>query len=56
MWAGVAELPVPVVLVLDDFHEVIDRAVLDSVDQLLNHQGTNLHLVVSTRTDPALRL
>ena len=54
--AGLAELPVPVVLVLDDFHEVTDGAVVDSVDQLLDHQGANLHVLISTRTDPALGL
>jgi len=56
VWAGLDELPGPVVLVLDDFHEVTDGAVLDSVEEMLDHQGPNLHVVISTRTDPPLRL
>lgn len=43
VWAGLAELPGPVVLVLDDFHEVSDAAVLDSVEAMLDHLATNLH-------------
>jgi len=56
VWAGLAELPRPVVLVLDDFHQVTDGAVLDSVEKMLDQRATNLHVVISTRTDPALRL
>ena len=54
--AGLAELPGAVVLVLDDFHHVTDRAVLDSFDQLLDHQPPQLHLMLAARADPALRL
>ena len=54
--AGLAELPVPVVLVLDDFQEITAAAVLDSLDRLIEHQSPNLRLVLLTRSDPALRL
>lgn len=54
--AGLAELPEPVLLVLDDFHEITDSAVLDSLNQLIDHQPPNLRLVLITRADPALRL
>jgi LuxR family maltose regulon positive regulatory protein len=54
--AGLAELPVPVLLVLDDFQEITDTAVLDSLNQLLDRQPPNMRLVLITRADPALRL
>ena len=43
-------------LVLDDFHHVTDRAVLESFGQLLEHQPPQLRLVLAARADPALRL
>lgn len=54
--AGLAELPTAVTLVLDDFHHIRDRRVLDSIVQLLEHQPPQLRLVLATRADPALRL
>ncbi len=54
--AGLAELPAMVTLVLDDFHHIHDRTVLESVGQLLDHQPPQLRLVLASRTDPALRL
>jgi LuxR family maltose regulon positive regulatory protein len=54
--AGLAELPETVTLVLDDFHLVDDRAVLESIGQLLEHQPPQLRLVILTRSDPTLRL
>lgn len=54
--ARLSELPRPVVLVLDDFHPITADAVLTAFERLLEHQPTNLHLVLLTRADPALRL
>jgi len=54
--AGLAELPGPVILVLDDFQEITGTAVLDSVNQLIDRQPPHLRLVLITRSDPALRL
>ena len=54
--AGLAELPGVVTLVLDDFHQITDRRVLESFGQLLEHQPPQLRLVLATRADPALRL
>ena len=51
-----AELPGPIVLVLDDFHEITDDAVLTSFGQLVDHQPPQLRLVVLSRSDPDLRL
>ncbi len=54
--AGLAELPTMVTLVLDDFHLIHDRRVLESFGQLLEHQPPQLRLVLAARADPALRL
>lgn len=54
--AGIADLPKPVVLVLDDFHNVTSDAVLESVATLIDDEQISLHLVLVTRSDPKLRL
>ena len=48
--------PGEVTLVLDDYHLVDGPEVNDGVTFLLNHRPAQLHLVVSTRADPALPL
>ena len=45
----------PVVLVLDDFHEVAE-AVHADLDRLLHRQPLALRIVLATRADPPLRL
>ncbi|GEL93413.1 hypothetical protein CCO02nite_00710 [Cellulomonas composti] len=47
-------LPERVVLVLDDFHHVTRREILDVIDELLRYD-LPLRLVVVTRIDPLLR-
>jgi LuxR family maltose regulon positive regulatory protein len=54
--AGLADLPAVVTLVLDDFHHIHDREVLDSFSYLLDHQPPQIRMVLATRADPALRL
>ena len=54
--AALADLPHPVVLVLDDLHHLTDPRVLESFGHFLEHQPPQLRLVLSTRADPALRL
>jgi len=51
-----ADLPSPVVLVLDDFHEITNDSVLETFERLVDHQPAPLRLVVLTRADPVLRL
>jgi LuxR family maltose regulon positive regulatory protein len=46
----------PVVLVLDDFHEIENSIVLKEVDNLLATAPPSFHLIIATRADPRLRL
>ncbi|MEU7906517.1 LuxR C-terminal-related transcriptional regulator [Actinoplanes sp. NPDC049118] len=48
---GVAGLPVPVVLVLDDLHEIDNPRILRSLAFLLRHPLGRLRLVITTRGD-----
>jgi LuxR family maltose regulon positive regulatory protein len=45
-----------VVLVLDDYHVIDARDVQDGMAFLLEHLPTQIHLVIASRTDPALPL
>jgi LuxR family maltose regulon positive regulatory protein len=49
-------LPNDIVLVLDDYHEVDARDIQEGMSFLLEHLPTQLHLVITTRADPALQL
>jgi LuxR family transcriptional regulator, maltose regulon positive regulatory protein len=51
-----AELPTPVVLVLDDLHEAAGPGVPAGLRFLLRHGPPQLRLVVATRADPPLSL
>ncbi|MBH5318445.1 LuxR family transcriptional regulator [Paenibacillus sp. GSMTC-2017] len=44
------------VLVLDDFHIIKDKAIIDAIAFLLEHLPTQMHIVISTREDPNLPL
>ena len=46
----------PVILVLDDIHELTDPAVLGGIDLLIRHAPATLRLVLSARQPPALQL
>ena len=46
----------PVILVLDDIHELTDEAVLAGIDLLIRHAPPTLRLVLSARQPPALQL
>ena len=56
LWVQLADLPMPVVLVIDDFQEVTDGIVLEMVGRLLTLPPLPLHLVVLDRADPVLPL
>ena len=44
------------IVVLDDFHIIEEKQVLESLGYLLDHQPLHLHLVLITRADPPLSL
>lgn len=46
----------PIVLVLDDYHLVMNRAVHEQMAFVLDRMPTNLRLVLATRSDPTLPL
>ena len=50
------ELDEPIVLVLDDLHEIGDDAAIADLDRLLRHPPPALRIVAATRVDPPLRL
>ena len=54
--SGLAALPSPVVLVLDDLHDITDAAVLEGLEFLVRHAPSQLRLVLATRVDPPLPL
>ena len=51
-----AKLPGPVVLVLDDYHVIRNRACHDQISVLLSHLPPAVQLVLITRADPPLPL
>jgi LuxR family maltose regulon positive regulatory protein len=53
---GLAKLPAPVVLILDDFQDLTDATVLKELELLLRNAPRQLRLVLSTRVDPPLPL
>ena len=54
--SGLAELPGPVVLVLDDLQDITDATVLQGLEFLLRHAPPQLRLLLATRVDPPLPL
>ncbi|MFZ5828304.1 MAG: LuxR C-terminal-related transcriptional regulator [Bacillota bacterium] len=52
----VQHLPDPFLLVLDDLHTVTAPAVHVALEFLVEHQPPQMHLAISTRHDPPLRL
>lgn len=54
--ARLAKLSRPIVLVLDDFHEITDKDALSSFGELIDHLPECLRVVLVSRSDPALRL
>jgi LuxR family maltose regulon positive regulatory protein len=53
---GLGELPDPVVLVLDDLHELTNPSTLADIEYLVRQAPAQLRLVLATRADPAVRL
>ncbi|MCU0495419.1 MAG: LuxR family transcriptional regulator, partial [Chloroflexaceae bacterium] len=53
---SLAELPAPLVLVLDDYHVIENPAIHQGMVFLLEHQPPNLRLVLASRSQPPLPL
>ncbi|OGT27759.1 MAG: hypothetical protein A2Z17_03280 [Gammaproteobacteria bacterium RBG_16_66_13] len=51
-----AECAAPFAIVLDDFQHIQDPSVLEMLNDLLQHMPPPMHLVLISRTDPALPL
>jgi len=52
----ISAFPKNIILVLDDFHVLENRSILDGIDFLLKNLPHNLHLVIASRTEPSLDL
>jgi LuxR family maltose regulon positive regulatory protein len=50
----ISNVPQPFALVLDDYHVIHTPSIHQQLAFLLDHQPTNLHLVITTREDPLL--
>jgi LuxR family transcriptional regulator, maltose regulon positive regulatory protein len=54
--SGLAQLPTPVVLILDDLQDITEPALFDGLELLIRHAPPQLRLVLATRVDPPLPL
>lgn len=52
----IAALPNRIVLVLDDYHLIDEKAIDDALGFLLEHLPPQMHLVIATREDPDIPL
>ncbi len=52
----IASLPQPLALILDDYHVIESHSIDEALTFLLDHLPATLHLVITTRIDPALPL
>jgi len=51
-----AAADMPIVIVLDDLHELTDTAILEFLDYFIEYAPKHVHLIAITRYDPALSL
>jgi LuxR family maltose regulon positive regulatory protein len=52
----ITNIPGDMILVLDDYHAIDAKPVVNALDFLLRHQPPQMHLVIATREDPQLPL
>jgi LuxR family transcriptional regulator, maltose regulon positive regulatory protein len=45
----IADWQKPIIVVLDDYHNIDNDTIHESVEYLINHSPTNLHLIISSR-------
>jgi LuxR family maltose regulon positive regulatory protein len=53
---ALSEVPSPLVLVIDDLHELTSREALEELGHIIDHAGGRLRVVAATRRDPDLPL
>ena len=53
---ALSEVSSPLVLVIDDLHELTSREALEELDYVIDHAGRRLRVVAATRRDPDLSL
>jgi len=53
---ALARLEEPVTLVLDDYHIITNSLIHEMLEYFLEHQSSQVHLVIITRSDPPLPL
>jgi LuxR family transcriptional regulator, maltose regulon positive regulatory protein len=53
---ALSQLPAEVILVLDDYHLIEAQPIHDALTYFLEHLPPNVHLVISSRSDPLLPL
>ncbi len=54
--SGVSEYPCDFVLVLDDYHMIVNPQIHRAVSSLIEHLPPQMHLVISGRADPPISL
>ena len=54
--AALAEAPRPLIVVIDDLHELDSPAAIDQLETVLERRPAGVRIVLSTRRDPSLRL
>lgn len=52
----IAEVPADFALVLDDYHEIDNQSIHDSISRLVDRMPPQMHLFITTRADPPLPL
>jgi LuxR family maltose regulon positive regulatory protein len=53
---ALARLKEPAILVLDDYHTIINSLIHEMLEYFLEHQPRQVHLVIITRSDPPIPL
>jgi LuxR family maltose regulon positive regulatory protein len=46
----------PYLIIIDDYHVIVERTIHEAISFLLNHAPPNLHLVISSRSDPPINM
>ncbi len=53
---ALAQLELPLLIVLDDYHVIVEQQLHDAIAYFIDHQPAQVHLALTTRVDPPLPL